>query len=45
MLCSVQDLVSVKLDDKDKTGKMINLGQIKARVVVTPDWETLLQKV
>lgn len=42
---SSQDLVSVKLDDQDKTGKMINLGQIKTRVVVTPDWETLLGKV
>ncbi|KAK3914791.1 DNA-directed RNA polymerase III subunit RPC4 [Frankliniella fusca] len=39
-----QDLISVNLDDCEKTGKMINLGQIRARVVVTPDWETLLSR-
>lgn len=40
-----QDLISVKLDDQEKNGKMINLGQVRARVVLTPDWETLLGKV
>ncbi|XP_026272115.1 DNA-directed RNA polymerase III subunit RPC4 isoform X3 [Frankliniella occidentalis] len=39
-----QDLISINLDDYEKTGKMINLGQVRARVVVTPDWETLLSK-
>lgn len=39
-----QDLVSVNLDEFEKTGKMINLGQVRARVVVTPDWESLLMK-
>lgn len=43
-LCFVQDLISVKLDDQEKNGKMINLGQVRARVVLTPDWETLLGK-
>ncbi|XP_034252885.1 DNA-directed RNA polymerase III subunit RPC4 isoform X2 [Thrips palmi] len=39
-----QDLISVKLDDQEKGGKMINLGQVRARVVLTPDWEALLRK-
>lgn len=39
-----QELISVQLNEHEKTGKMINLGQVKARVVMTPEWETLLGK-
>lgn len=37
-----QDLVSVDLDHSSRGGDMINLGPVKARLVCTPDWETML---
>lgn len=40
----LQDLISVHLDEHQKTGKMINLGPVKTRVVMTPEWESLLGK-
>ncbi|XP_038060177.1 DNA-directed RNA polymerase III subunit RPC4-like [Patiria miniata] len=39
----LQDLMSIKLDDDDRTGEMTRLGQVKHRIVCTPDFESLLQ--
>uniref|UniRef100_T1HGK6 Uncharacterized protein n=3 Tax=Rhodnius TaxID=13248 RepID=T1HGK6_RHOPR len=39
-----QDLISVNLDPNQKTGNMINMGDLTTRMVITPDWESLLLK-
>ncbi|KAK9503122.1 hypothetical protein O3M35_011756 [Rhynocoris fuscipes] len=39
-----QDLISVNLDTNNKTGSMINMGELTTRMLITPDWESLLLK-
>lgn len=37
-----QELVSVDVNRDDKSGNMVHLGNIITRMLVTPDWESLL---
>lgn len=40
----MQEAVSTQIDT-DRTGQMINLGQINAKLSVVPDWEFLLNNI
>ncbi|XP_014249020.1 DNA-directed RNA polymerase III subunit RPC4 [Cimex lectularius] len=37
-----QDLISVNLNEDIKEGNMVNLGRVATRLLVTPEWESLL---
>lgn len=40
----LQDLMSVTTNREERSGNMINLGPIHAKLSATPDWEFLLEK-
>ncbi|KAL5293062.1 POLR3D family protein [Megaselia abdita] len=40
----LQDLMSVTTNREERSGNMINLGPIQAKLSATPDWEFLLEK-
>lgn len=39
----LQDLMSVTTNREERSGNMINLGPIQAKLSATPDWENLLE--
>ncbi|XP_071806427.1 DNA-directed RNA polymerase III subunit RPC4-like isoform X1 [Asterias amurensis] len=39
----LQDVMSLRLDDDERSGEMIRLGHVKNRIVCTPNFESLLQ--
>jgi hypothetical protein len=36
--------MSVSLDANTLTGNMINLGSLTTRMIISPDWESMLSK-
>lgn len=38
-----KELVSVDLNANEKTGNIIHVGNLTTRILVTPDWETLIK--
>lgn len=39
----VQDVVSIHTNTTERSGKMINLGQVNAKFTAIPDWKHLLE--
>lgn len=39
-----QDLMSISCNREERSGNMINLGPIQAKITATPDWEQLLKQ-
>ena len=39
----LQDLMSISTNREERSGNMINLGPIQAKLTATPDWEYLLK--
>jgi DNA-directed RNA polymerase III subunit RPC4 len=39
-----QEIVSVNANREERSGNMVNLGQIEAKINVIPDWEYLFHK-
>lgn len=40
----LQDLMSISCNRDERSGNMINLGPIQAKITATPDWEHLLKQ-
>ncbi|XP_046808652.1 uncharacterized protein LOC111679895 isoform X2 [Lucilia cuprina] len=40
----LQDLMSISCNRDERSGNMINLGPIQAKITATPDWEQLLKQ-
>ncbi|XP_075159584.1 RNA polymerase III subunit C53 isoform X1 [Haematobia irritans] len=40
----LQDLMSISCNREERSGNMINLGPIQAKITATPDWEHLLKQ-
>ncbi|XP_013108426.2 uncharacterized protein LOC106087799 isoform X2 [Stomoxys calcitrans] len=40
----LQDLMSISCNREERSGNMINLGPIQAKITATPDWEHLLKE-
>ncbi|KAM7358240.1 RNA polymerase III subunit C53 isoform 2-T2 [Cochliomyia hominivorax] len=40
----LQDLMSISCNREERSGNMINLGPIQAKITATPDWEQLLKQ-
>uniref|UniRef100_A0A0K8V9D8 DNA-directed RNA polymerase III subunit RPC4 n=1 Tax=Bactrocera latifrons TaxID=174628 RepID=A0A0K8V9D8_BACLA len=40
----LQDLMSINTNREERSGNMINLGSIQAKLTVTPDWEHLMEQ-
>lgn len=40
----LQEVISLNTNSTERSGNMINLGQIKAKFNAIPDWEFMLQK-
>lgn len=41
----LQEVVSIQTNRTERSGNMINIGQINAKLSAVPDWETMLQKI
>jgi hypothetical protein len=39
----LQEFVSVKLDEENRTGDMYSLGHLKHKVIAVPNFETLVK--
>lgn len=39
-----QDVMSINTNREERSGNMINLGPIQAKLTVTPDWEHLMEQ-
>ncbi|XP_054733454.1 DNA-directed RNA polymerase III subunit RPC4 isoform X2 [Anastrepha obliqua] len=40
----LQDLMSINTNREERSGNMINLGAIQAKITATPDWEHLMEQ-
>lgn len=40
----LQDVMSINTNREERSGNMINLGPIQAKLTVTPDWEHLMEQ-
>lgn len=41
----LQEVMSVRTNPTERSGDMINLGKINAKVNVSPDWEDMFQSL
>lgn len=41
----VQQLVSVNTNSTERSGNMMNLGEISAKINASPDWEYILKNI
>lgn len=41
----LQEIVSTQVNKSDRSGNVINLGQVNAKLIAVPDWEFLLNNI
>lgn len=41
----LQEVVSTQINKSERSGKVINLGQINAKLCAVPDWEFMLNNI
>lgn len=41
----LQEVVSTQINKSDRSGSVINLGQVNAKLIAVPDWEFILNNI
>lgn len=41
----LQEIVSIATDNDERSGEMVNIGQINAKLCAVPDWESILKNI